>query len=97
MLRILFIASVALLTVQAVRFDIRNLEIGPVWVGIVGNDEKSVIENGGFVLDAGKSVSNRKKDNIFLSLHNFKSYFNQDANKKCKKCVLKMIIFFYSI
>lgn len=61
MLTILLLSSLALLTVQAVRFDIRNLEIGPVWVGIVGKDEQSILENGGFVLDAGKSVSRREK------------------------------------
>ncbi|KAJ8919977.1 hypothetical protein NQ315_006507 [Exocentrus adspersus] len=42
---------------QAVEFEIRNNEGGAVWIGIQGNDGRSPLEGGGFVLEAGASRS----------------------------------------
>lgn len=49
--------SVVLAMVNAMEFEIRNNEIGAIWVGIQGNPNKEHLHNGGFVLEAGASVS----------------------------------------
>lgn len=40
----------------AVEFEITNKEIGPIWVGILGNVGNSIPANGGFILGAGATV-----------------------------------------
>lgn len=50
---VLSILSIA----SAVEFQIINRESGAVWVGIQGNAGKPALENGGFILEAGASVS----------------------------------------
>lgn len=54
---LLLLLSVTILSVESVRFDITNLESGDVWVGILGNNGKPSMENGGFVLGPGQTVS----------------------------------------
>ncbi|KAJ8942403.1 hypothetical protein NQ318_014449 [Aromia moschata] len=51
----LAVGALLLVAVQAVDFQIVNNEIGAIWVGIQGNADKSALENGGFVLEAGAS------------------------------------------
>lgn len=53
---IIFFTSTALFAVQAVRFDVKNLEIGAIWVGVKEKPGKAVIEEGGFQLGAGQGV-----------------------------------------
>lgn len=56
MLNLLFLCVVTLSSIEAVLFEIKNLEIGPIWVGIKGYDGKDIIEDGGFNLASGMSV-----------------------------------------
>ncbi|KAJ8919978.1 hypothetical protein NQ315_006508 [Exocentrus adspersus] len=52
----LVVGVVLLATVYAVDFEIRNKEIGAIWVGIQGNDGKTPLAGGGFILEAGAST-----------------------------------------
>lgn len=42
---------------EAVKFNINNKDGGPIWIGIQGNSDKDNLENGGFKLAQGESVS----------------------------------------
>ncbi|KAF7285448.1 hypothetical protein GWI33_010620 [Rhynchophorus ferrugineus] len=42
---------------EAVRFNIRNLDGGPIWIGIQGNPGHDHLANGGFKLSQGESRS----------------------------------------
>ncbi|XP_030755744.1 thaumatin-like protein, partial [Sitophilus oryzae] len=42
---------------EAVRFNIQNLDGGPIWIGIQGNPGKENLANGGFKLAQGESRS----------------------------------------
>lgn len=55
----LIVVAVILAVVNAVEFEIQNKDGGDIWVGIQGNPNKEHLSNGGFVLGAGQSVSNR--------------------------------------
>lgn len=59
----LVVVAVVLATAYAVEFEIKNLEIGDIWVGIQGNSGKEALEGGGFVLAPSASV---RKITIFL-------------------------------
>ncbi|KAJ8919979.1 hypothetical protein NQ315_006509 [Exocentrus adspersus] len=48
----LALVSVVLTSCRAVEFEIVNRESGPIWVGIQGNNGKTHLFKGGFVLDA---------------------------------------------
>lgn len=39
-----------------VEFRIKNNDGGDVWIGIQGNDGKTALENGGFILGSGEQV-----------------------------------------
>ncbi|CAG9855906.1 unnamed protein product [Phyllotreta striolata] len=54
---------VCLSTAQAVQFQIRNHEKGPVWVGIQGNPGHPHLENGGFVLNEGQEKTVNAPEN----------------------------------
>lgn len=56
MLYTLLLISTAVFSVQAVRFNIKNLEFGPIWVAIRETEGHDVIEEGGFELGVGKTV-----------------------------------------
>lgn len=45
--------------VEGVEFQFVNKEIGAVWVGIQGNSGKESLNNGGFILEAGTTVSKK--------------------------------------
>lgn len=51
------VLAVFLVTVNAVEFEIRNNDGGDVWIGIQGNPNNENLNNGGFVLGSGQSVS----------------------------------------
>lgn len=42
---------------EAVKFNIHNKDGGAIWIGIQGNSGKANLENGGFKLAEGESVS----------------------------------------
>lgn len=65
MLNTVFLLSTAILAVQAVKFEITNLEIGPIWVGIKGTEGKDIIDKGGFELKSSESVSSTQKRNYY--------------------------------
>ncbi|XP_023016999.2 uncharacterized protein [Leptinotarsa decemlineata] len=48
---------ILLTTVLAVEFQITNREIGAIWVGCQGNALKPALANGGFILEAGATIS----------------------------------------
>lgn len=57
MLNTVLLVSAVILTVQAVKLEVTNLEIGPIWVGIKGTEGKDIIDKGGFELKSSESVS----------------------------------------
>lgn len=53
----MILIAVLVTVCQAVEFQITNQDGGTVWIGIQGNTGKPALENGGFALDSGQSVS----------------------------------------
>lgn len=54
------LASTAILTVQAAKLEVVNLEVGKIWVGVNGAPGKEIIDKGGFELQSSESVSMQK-------------------------------------
>lgn len=56
----LLIISTGILIAEAAKFTILNRESGAIWVGILGNAGQPNLDGGGFVLETGQTVSNKK-------------------------------------
>ena len=67
MLLNVLVVAVAIWHAQAVEFRVRNNEIGPIWLGILGNAGKPPLANGGVVIGAGEQVSYKTFRDTFTS------------------------------